>query len=362
MMKLIGWPMLLVTVSLTGIIWLTQALRYVDFIINRGLSIADFLYLAILLIPTLLMLIIPIAFFVAVIFSYNRLIAESELIVLKASGLSAWQLARPALLLGVFTSAIVYILSLYIMPISERQFKDTQNFLKENYASVLLQEEVFNSPTAGLTVFVRERDDKGKLKGILVHDSRFSGKDSTMMAEVGEIIQTSSGPRLYLVNGLRQVEQHGRISWLNFDSYNIDLSLYIAKAQNRTKDPKELGITELFAYAKTVDSKISSKYLAQAHQRLTWPLIPFILGLLAAMTLSRGEINRRGQVKTITVTSLVGVAIILIFFGIANVIAKNPTIISLLYITNISFILLLLVGLLKDSNMQPRESAHGIKL
>src|SRR5690349_12039968 len=95
------WPTVLVTVSLTGIIWLTQVLRFLDFILNRGLSLGDFLYLTGLMLPSLLLILMPIALAIAVIYTYNKLTVESELIVLNAVGVSKWELTRPALLLSL---------------------------------------------------------------------------------------------------------------------------------------------------------------------------------------------------------------------------------------------------------------------
>ena len=354
MMKLIGWPTLLITITLTSIIWLTQALRYIDFIVNRGLSIVDFLHLAVLLIPTLLMLILPVAFFVGTLFAYNKLATESELVVLKASGLSAWQLARPALIIGLLMTLIAYALSLYVMPLSKRQFKDTQDLLKHNYSSVLLQEEVFSNPVDGLTVFVRERDDKGNLKGILVHDNRIAAKASTMMAEEGKLVQTAAGPRFYLVKGLRQVLRNGKVSWLNFDSYSLDISFYTAKKAKRRNSPEELKIHELFAVAKTLDPKIAAKYIAQAHQRLTLPIISLTLGLLAAMTLVRGEFNRRGHTKVIAKVSVMGIGLIMVFFGMANMIAKHSSAIPAIYVLVGGVLSWVVFMLLKDPSLEPR--------
>ena len=212
-MRLLIWPTLFISVSLTSIIWLTQALRYIDFIINRGLSIVDFLYLTVLLVPSLMLLILPVSLFVATIFAYNKLMNDSELVVLRAAGLSPLQIARPAIFVALLVTLFCYGMSLYLMPLTKRQFKDTQIFLRDHYTSVLLQEEVFNNPVDGLTVFVRKRDDKGMLYGLLVHDSRLEGQEVTMMAEQAQLLQTPSGPRFHLVNGMRQ-EKRGQSYFL----------------------------------------------------------------------------------------------------------------------------------------------------
>ena len=83
---------LLITFSLTSIIWLTQALRFIDFIVNQGVSITIFLKLTVLLLPSLVLMILPPALFCSVLFVYNKLKMDSELIVMQAAGLSVEEL------------------------------------------------------------------------------------------------------------------------------------------------------------------------------------------------------------------------------------------------------------------------------
>ena len=109
-------PTLLATLAFSGAVWLSQSLRFVDLIVNKGLPITTFLYLTLLLFPSLLLVILPFALFCAVLFVYHRLILESELTVMKAVGLSNLQIAAPGLALAGIVTAIGYALSLYVMP------------------------------------------------------------------------------------------------------------------------------------------------------------------------------------------------------------------------------------------------------
>ena len=118
------WPTILITASLTGIIWLTQMLRFVDFMLNRGLSLSDFLYLTGLMLPSLLLILIPVALCIAVIYTYNKLTGDSELIVFNAVGISKMQLALPALYVGAVCALTCFILSFYLMPVATQQFRD----------------------------------------------------------------------------------------------------------------------------------------------------------------------------------------------------------------------------------------------
>lgn len=354
-LKLLAWPLLLITFSLTCIIWLTQALRFIDFIINRGLSVIDFVHITLLLVPSLLTIILPVALFIAILFCYNKLVADSELVVMEASGLSPWQLARPALVMGAAVTLVGYALSLYVMPAANRQFKDMQSFLRDNYTSVLLQEEVFNHPAPGLTVFVRSRDDEGTLKGILVHDSRVPGQSVTMMADEGRMTQTMRGPRFLLKRGMRQEMREGRISWLDFDSYNLDLSFYTQQAEKRVPDARERFVKDLFEPEETIPPEQRNKFLAEAHQRLTWPLYSLGLAMLATALLLRSEFNRRGRWKRITLLCGLALMIVLLSFGLTNLTARMPMLATLMYTNALAVLAVGATLLLRPPAMQPRD-------
>src|ERR1700681_3391619 len=99
--------MLLVTGALTAAVWLAQSLRLVDLIINRGLSAEMFLYLVLLILPRFLNIVVPIGAFIAVLFVFNRLTTESELVVMRAAGLGPMTLARPVFMLAGIGFAVL---------------------------------------------------------------------------------------------------------------------------------------------------------------------------------------------------------------------------------------------------------------
>ncbi len=352
-MSLLTWPTLLVTVSLTSIIWLTQALRYIDFIVNRGLSVGSFLYLTALLIPSLLFLVLPIALFISVVFAYNKLASDSELVVMKAAGLSPLQLAKPAMIVALIISLICYGMSLYLMPLTKHQFKEAQTFLRDNYASVLLQEGVFNSPIDGLTVYIREREDNGVLRGIMVHDNRNPKASVTMMADEAKLMQSPTGPQFHLINGLRQEFNQGRISWLNFDSYNLDFSFYEKKAKEHVVGQEEMFLSDLLNPPAGISTAKANKFRAEAHQRLIWPLYAIVLALLGVAVLSRGDFNRRGQWKIILIVSGGAILTVIVAIGMSNVIARYPAATPLVYVLVFGMMALDMIMLTRHRHIAP---------
>lgn len=323
---------LLVTFSLVSIVWLTQALRFVEFIVNQGISIAMFVQLTAFLLPSLLLMVLPPALFCAVVFSYNKLSSDSELLVMQAMGLSRMRLAFPAIVVAGVVTAIGYVIALYIQPVSYRDFREMQSTLKNNYVSLLVQEGVFSNPVDGLTVFVRERDASGELHGILVHDNREAEKSITMMAESGRLVETPQGPRFLLANGNRQEMNDGRLSLLNFDSYTLDISFYTGAMGDRKQDAQELFLPELLAENEQLSPTENSKRHAEAHQRIIWPAYSLTLTLVAVAFLFSGEFNRRGQWQRITISSVVAAGLLFAAVGIRGGMAANNLLIPFAYI------------------------------
>ena len=89
---------LLVLVSLTTLIWITQALRDFDLMTNQGQTVLVFVGITGLIIPMLVMIIAPVALMIAVAHVLNKLGNDSEIIVMNAAGMAPWRLFRPFLL------------------------------------------------------------------------------------------------------------------------------------------------------------------------------------------------------------------------------------------------------------------------
>ncbi|CAN0512585.1 unnamed protein product, partial [Discosporangium mesarthrocarpum] len=165
-------------------------------IVNTGLSVTTFVTFTLLLLPSFLSLIGPIAVFAAVMFTYTKMLNDSESVILRASGMSPFNIGRPAFILATIVMALGYMNSIYVMPSTFREFKDLQREFRSELSSLFLQEGVFNPVVDGITVFIRERSESGQLYGIIIHDERIPEKPVTMMAEQGAIVSSDKGPRV----------------------------------------------------------------------------------------------------------------------------------------------------------------------
>lgn len=314
--------LLAVTVGLAALVWLTQSLRFIELVLDRGLSLLVFLELTSLMLPNFFAVILPITSFVVTLFVYVRLAGDRELVVMRAAGLSQWRLARPAMLLSVLTAVLVLWLQLYLVPISHAAFRAWQFEIRNQMAGLLLQEGVFSQVGNDMTVYARERDRDGTLHGILVQDAREPGAPVTILAESGRITQTPQGPRVTLHNGQRQtVERSGnppapRLSVLSFAENSIDLARATRSDEVRSRDSRERSIEELLNPdpAEGLREREILRFRAEAHQRLSAPLTVISFALVAMAVGLTGQFRRHGGGVRLSVG--IGIAVGLLAAGL----------------------------------------------
>jgi lipopolysaccharide export system permease protein len=326
--------MLFVTAAFSAAVWLVQSLRLIDLIVNRGLSVGLFLYLAVLILPRFVDVVLPIAVFVAVLFTYNKLIAESELVVMRASGMSPAALARPALLVGMVGMVVLYALSLYFLPVANRAFKDLQFEIRNRFASVLIQEGIFNTLSDRLTVYVKSREANGELESLLIHDTRDPAKPVTIFAERGAFVDTDGGPRIVMVNGNRQQRDGatGRLSSLTFEKYTLDLAALGDAPGVRDRQPDERFLHELlFPTSQGVRRAPDRSLLVEANMRLVNPLTAVAMAVLPVVCLLLGEFNRRGQSRRVLLAIFLAFVLEVSDVGLKNLAGRSGIAIAMLY-------------------------------
>ena len=323
--------MVFVAVCFTAAVWLLQSLRLIDLIVNRGLSAGLFAYLAILILPRFVDVVLPIAVFIAVLFTYNRLLTESELVVMRAAGMSQADLARPALITGGVGLALLLSMSVYFLPAANRAFKDLQFEIRNRFASVLLQDGIFNTLSDSLTIYVRSREANGELLGLLVHDTRDPSKPVTIIAERGAFVDTDGGPRVLMVNGGRQQLDRatGKLSVLSFEKYTLDLASFRDAPGVRDRQPDERYLPELLWPGERADRR---SLLIEANLRLINPLTALAFAAIPVACLLTGEFNRRGQTRRVLLAILLALAFEVMDIGLKNLAGRTALALPFLYL------------------------------
>ena len=331
--QLIG-PVALFAFLMTCVVWLTQSLQLLDLVINRGQSAPTFVYLTILILPTLLVLILPIAFFFGVLFSLSKLNSDSELVVMASAGFSRAQLAVPMFIAAAIVMALTYLCGLYLMPAGQRAMKDKVVDIRADIGAALLNEGTFNTPAKGLTVFIREIDSDGSIRGVLVHDNRNSRAPITYLAQSGQMAQTPAGARLIMIDGtVEQTAKGGaHLSVLKFERYVFDLDQFASPARVTDRALSERYLSELFWPDPSLKPRLRNAYIAEGHNRLSQPLYCIAFALIALAAVTRGGRARGANALRMTIASGAATGIRIAGYGVAGAAASNLALCMLFYL------------------------------
>lgn len=299
-----------IAIVLTSVIILAQSIRFIELIIQSGASSGTFLAMILYAMPRFLEIILPIAVFAAIVFVYNRMYSDSELIVMRSAGSSPIQLAMPGIILGLAISLFMFFITTWLSPVTLAKLQALRFIAKSEYASIILREGVFNTLDNGLTIYVDERKHN-QLLGIMVFDDRPGTESpSVITAQEGRAFTDEGEQRIIVYNGSRQEFDPNKkiLSRLNFDQYSITLPESKGVLGQRHKKPDERTLIELLNpdLNEEFDRIFLRDFFVEAHRRITNPFLPLSFGLIALVFFTLGEVNRRGYLKKIiTATTLV---------------------------------------------------------
>jgi len=333
--------LLLGLVATTGgaaaLIWLTQSLRFVSLVVDRGLSLRVFIELTSLLMPSFIAVILPITTFLVVLFGYQRLSGDRELTVMRAAGVSQFSLAKAGMSCALIATVTCFVLNIWIVPSSYHSFRKYEFQIRNKMAAFLLQEGVFSQLSENMTVYVRLRDHDGTLHGILVEDDRQPETHATILAEHGTLLIIDDQPRVVLYNGTREEidRKTGRLNVLSFARNTLDLASSHQDEQ-RFRDISEMSIKELFhPNARESGGNAAGKMAVEAWRRLTAPFTAFSFAMMGMLAILRGVFSRHGSITRPLFAILSVVGLLAANLMIQNFAGRNLTLVPLIWLISV---------------------------
>jgi len=325
----------LVLVSLTAVIWVTQALHDVDLMTNQGQTVLAFIGITSLIIPLLIMVIAPIALLVAVIYTLNKLSTDSEIIVMNAAGMSPWHLFRPFIMVAVVVSLIVAATSAYLSPKGMRDLRRLITEARANFVTTIVQPGRFTTVESGLTFHIRERQPNGLMLGVFIDDRRDPKERATFLAEQGQIVENDSGTFLVMENGSLQRHQVGQRdpTIVTFDRNAFDLSRFSGGNQTIRYSARERYLWELLVPDPNDPLPISEpgQFRAELHDRLAAPFYPLAFLVIAYAYLGAPRTSR--QSRAMSIVGAIAWVGLLRMIGFASIIVgvNDPLVIAAQY-------------------------------
>jgi lipopolysaccharide export system permease protein len=295
---------ILVLVTLTGVIWITQALRGIDVMTSQGQTVLVFVGLTGLAIPYLVLVIAPIALVISVAYVLNKLSTDSEIIVMNAAGMRPWRLFRPFLFVTIIVSAMVFVTSAYVAPDGLRRLKAWQREITADVLSNVLQTGKFVEIERNLTLRVRERQPGGLLVGVFIDDRRDPKERVTIIAERGTVLKNDTGSFLILDDGNLQRFEVGRRdpAFVVFDRNAFDMTKVGNNTANVGYSIRERYLWDLMDPdpEDPLFKQFPGQFRAEVHDRLISPLYPFAFMALTFAFLGAPRTTRQSRAVSIT--------------------------------------------------------------
>lgn len=329
--------------ALTMIILLTQSMRLLELVISSDASSYYFMMMLGLSVPKFLEAILPIAFSIGIIFTCYRMILDREMIVLYAAGLSASRLARPFVLFAVFMMAVQFVLSGWLAPIAINNLQSVRMDIKSHYATLMFREGVFNGIGDGMTAYVERRGAPNELLNVMIHDARGTmneGKMTTIVAPRGLVSLNDTGQQLLVYDGTQyeQSMETGQITRLDFKQYSLDIPTERNDIATRWREPDERTLGELLLPDKAIarsDLPHIDEFRAEAHRRLSVPMLYLSYSAIALTFLLLGVWDRRRQSQHVTKAGLAIVIIQILYVVSYNATTDNLWLAPALYAISI---------------------------
>jgi len=342
---------LLVLVTLTGILWLTQALERIDLLTSQGQTLLLFLRFTALSLPGMLIVITPVALFIAIVYTLNRLNQDSELIVISASGASRWFLMRPVLFAGVLVTLFMYSASLYLVPYAWRELRILITEVRSDILTKIISEGSFTSPESNLVFHIRSRGADETLHGVLVHDARDPGQELTYLAEQARLIREGDNAVLIMTKGSVQQKQapdagdpnaEAELNMVVFDRYVLDLSQFTGQHEVPAWKARERFMGELLNPAPDDPRYLRApgKFRSELNERLTGPLYTLAYAFIALAAVGFARSNRERRFLGILGAVVAVLAVRLSGFAMVNVSAKQAWATAIVFAIPVGTILL----------------------
>lgn len=356
--------LLLVLLSLTGIVWISLALRELNVVTSNGQSALTLIKMTTLGIPSFVAVIAPFALLITTIHTLNRLNSDSEIIVLTASGATAWTITKPVVALALLVMVFVSFVNHLAAPWSYRELREIVVQVRTDLLTQVIQPGRFSTPEKGLTFHIRERSLDGTLHGLVMHDERKDNEVQSYLADKGLLVEDKGETYLFMMEGhiLRRnggMKEPTQI--IAFDKYAVDLDSFEKREEDGTQElrARERYFSELVGDQtvpaadgkpkKRAKDSDEGRLRSELHERFSSALYPLAFVLMAIAVVGQAQSTRQNRNVRMAVCFLVGVGLRLAGLAVNNVVTLHASAVPLLYLIPIAAIVVSLTLIVRGA-------------
>jgi len=353
----------IVLLIMSTIAWITQAIGYMGLFIDKEKSLVDFFKLTILMYPWVISMLIPASLLIASVLSMDKMMKDSETVILDTSGVSLFQKVYPYIAITLLITILHYLLTLYLAPWSMSHFRDNINEIRSDIISSSFKKNQFSNPNNEYTIYVSEKSDSGNFIGVLIKDNNSDEITVTYTAKSGRLIDIEGQIILEMSDGIIFSENKysdDSINKISFENYKMNLTNIFDFAESKYSKLSEKSLTELIeAISSEIDINASStQILNETHIRIASPLYAVAFIFISLFYMQKNANFRNIKIKYFLYVGSIAFLLKLLGSILANEL-KVYDLYYIHYIPPISVISFYLIYLLTN-NLREFERANEI--
>jgi len=222
--------------SISLIIWVIQAVNFLDFVTDDGHSLAVYFSYTLFSLPKIIHRILPFVFFVSLFFTIAQYELKNELIIYWNNGVNKITFINIIIIYSIFILIFQLIMSLYASPFSQNKARTFLRDSNVDFFPSLIRPGKFIDTVSKLTIFIESKDEQGFYKNIFLYDSIDDGSDSVkknksqeIHAKKGTLINQGTKKIFVLYDGKITNIQNGNVNNFKFEKIEFDLTKYSSK-------------------------------------------------------------------------------------------------------------------------------------
>jgi lipopolysaccharide export system permease protein len=273
----------------TFILLVGRIFKLSELVINKGVDLLDVLRLFMFILPNFLIFTIPMAFLLGVLLAFGRLSSDHELIAMKASGISLFQLLPPVVIVSLLCYLVAAFMAIYALPWGSNNFRNTLYEIARTKVHIELKPRVFNDSFSGLVFYVDDVNTRGDtMEGVLIQDERDKDKSQVILSRVAQLVSDPERAEVILIleDGSIHIKDHKERFYrkIDFDSYRMKLNIgesLGALRRARTLDiEKSIGELKEKIKRKQAAGEEANQARVALNEKYAIPFASIVFGLL----------------------------------------------------------------------------------
>jgi len=290
------------SLSITLIVWVIQAVNFLDIVSEDGHSLKVYFSYTILNLPRIFSKILIFIFFISAFYIINKYEENNEILVFWTNGIKKINFINFVFKFSFFFVILQLILSILIVPYTQNL---SRTFLKNSnvdFLPTLISEKKFINIFKNLTIFIEKYNKNGNIEKIFINEKISEDSSKIIIAENAKIIKLGEKYKIKLLNGGITNINEKNIYNINFKETEYDLSKFTTKSVTHPKiqeiSSKQLincfikyDLNKNYKKNNICENRTLKSISEEMFKRFIVPLYIFILSLISSSLIIKPKKN-----------------------------------------------------------------------